>query len=83
MMRAGLDALYVRRDPSAAVIEFRKVLARNPDHYGASFQLAVALDQAGKGAEARPLWERVLKMAQGYQDQATLTVARTRLAQKP
>jgi Tfp pilus assembly protein PilF len=83
MMKAGLDALYVRRDPSAAAGEFRKVLARDPDHYGASFQLAMALDQAGKGVEARPLWEKVLKMAEGYKDQPTLAAARSRLAEKP
>jgi Tfp pilus assembly protein PilF len=83
MMRAGLDALYARRDPNAAVIEFRKVLARNPGHYGASFQLAVALDQAGKGAEARPLWEKVLERAEGQRDQATMAIARQRLAQTP
>jgi Tfp pilus assembly protein PilF len=83
MMNTGLDALYRRQDPGAAVIEFRKVLERNPTHYGASFQLATALDRAGKAAEARPLWEKVLKMAEGYNDLPTLATARTRLAQKP
>jgi Tfp pilus assembly protein PilF len=83
LMKEGLDALYVRRDPNSAVVEFRTVLARNPTHYGASFQLATALDRAGKRAEARPLWEKVLKMAEGYKDQQTLTVARARLAQQP
>src|SRR5436309_2184209 len=69
-MRAGLDAL-AKGDPGAAAGEFRKVLERNPAHYGATYQLAAALDRAGKGAEARPLWEKVLKMAEGYNDKAT------------
>src|SRR2546425_455950 len=66
-MTAGLDALYAKGDPKgdpeAAAPIFRKVLEQNPSHYGATFQLAMALDRAGKGAEARPLWEKVLRGA--------------------
>ncbi len=82
MMKAGLDALYTRNEPTAAVGLFRKVLERNPTHYGATFQLAMALDRAGKPAEARPLWEKVLKTAEGEGDKATAETARKRLAQK-
>lgn len=82
-MKAGLDALYARRDPSAAAAEFRKVLERNPKHYGATFQLAVALDQTGKSAEARPLWEKVLTMAEGFKDAQTAATARARLERRP
>lgn len=82
-MKAGLDALYGRKDPAAAIVEFRKVLEMNPNHYGANFQLAKALDQSGKPAEARPLWEKAAKMAEGYKDQKTLDAARARLAQTP
>jgi hypothetical protein len=39
----------------------------------------MALDRGGKRDEARPLWEKVLKMAEGYQDAA----ARARLAEQP
>src|SRR2546422_421102 len=80
MMGAGLDALYTRHDPTEAAAQFRKVLERNPTHYGATFQLAYALDQAGKGEEARPLWEKVLQMAEGYNDKQTADTARARLA---
>ena len=83
LMKAGLDALYEKRDPNAAAAEFRKVLERNPTHYGATYQLATALDRAGKPAEARPLWEKVVKMAEAFKDQGTLATARARLAQKP
>jgi tetratricopeptide (TPR) repeat protein len=83
IMRAGLDALYQRRDPTAAAAEFQKILANNPHHYGASFQLAAALDAAGRPNEARPYWEKVLAMAQGYSDADTANRARGRLAHEP
>lgn len=82
-MKAGLAALYDRKDAASAVIEFRKVLGMNPSHYGATFQLAKALDQAGKPAEARPLWEKSLASAEGIKDEATAKVARERLARRP
>lgn len=83
MMAVGLDTLYRRRDPVTAAAEFRRVLERNPIHYGATFQLATALDRAGKAAEARPLWERVLGMAERLKDQPTAAAARARLARHP
>jgi len=83
MMKVGLDALYTKGDAEAAAATFRKVLEQNPSHYGATFQLATALDRAGKPAEARPLWEKALKMAEGYTDKATAEAARARLTAKP
>ena len=80
-MQAGLEALYMRHDPAAAATAFRKVLELNPTHYGATYQLATALDQMRKPAEAEPLWQKVLAMANGYQDTATADVARARLGQ--
>jgi tetratricopeptide (TPR) repeat protein len=81
-MKAGLDALG-KQDLATAILEFRRVLGMNPSHYGANFQLAKALDQSGEPAEARPLWEKVARMAEGFKDQATLDAARARLAQTP
>jgi len=78
-MKVGLAALYERHDPAAAAVAFRKVLERNAAHYGATFQLASALDAAGKRSEARPVWEKVLAMAERYDDRATAATARTRL----
>src|SRR5262249_14103215 len=80
LMRAGLDALYQRHDPAAAAAEFQQVLANNPTLYGATFQLAVALDAAGQPKEARPYWEKALAMAQRYADTETADRARARLA---
>jgi tetratricopeptide (TPR) repeat protein len=83
MMWLGVDALYDRRDPIRAAGVFRRILARNPTHYGATFQLAMALDEAGRKDEARPLWEAALRMAEGYNDGPTAATARARLAKQP
>ena len=82
-MRLGLDALRVKRDPALAAGLFRKVLAHNPEHYGATFQLATALDEAHKPAEARPFWTRVLTMANAVNDVTLANTARARLAKVP
>jgi Flp pilus assembly protein TadD len=78
-MALGLDLLYRQNNPAGAVDQFRKVLARNPTHYGATYQLATALDRSGRRAEARGLWEKVLGMAVQYHDQQTIATARARL----
>jgi Tfp pilus assembly protein PilF len=83
IMSTGLDALYQRHDPAVAAAKFQKVLAQNPTHYGATFQLARALDAAGKRAEARPLWKKMLDMAVAANDMATADTARARLAHEP
>jgi len=83
MMQAGLDALYTRRDPAEAIAQFQKVLERNPTHYGATFQLASALDAAGKRAEARPLWDKMLQMADAARDVETANKVRARLQANP
>jgi tetratricopeptide (TPR) repeat protein len=82
-MKAGLAALYTRRDYATAAAQFSKVLEKHPDHYGATYQLATALDRAGKPAEARPLWEKMLKMADEAKDSKTAATVRARLAQRP
>lgn len=79
-MRRGLDLLYTRNDPVGAAVRFRWILEHNPTHYGATFQLATALDRAGHPGEARRLWERVLIMAELYHDAETASTARQRLA---
>ncbi|HSP98292.1 MAG TPA: tetratricopeptide repeat protein [Candidatus Dormibacteraeota bacterium] len=80
-MAAGLDALYQRNDPGAAIVEFQKVLQRDPDHYGANYQIAKALDLAGRPDEARPYWEKALKTAEAVKDEAAIATVQQRLAQ--
>jgi len=78
-MTLGLDLLYRQNNPGAAEEQFRKVLQKNPAHYGATYQLATALDKQGKEALARPLWTKVLGMATMYKDERTAATARARL----
>jgi Tfp pilus assembly protein PilF len=80
LMRAGLDALYSRRDPESAARAFREVLRLNPEHYGATYQLAAALDQLGRPGEALPLWRTMLVMAERSGDPGTAATARSRIA---
>jgi Flp pilus assembly protein TadD len=82
LMAEGLGFLS-RGDAAAAAAAFRGVLAINPSHYGAHYQLAVALDRAGRRREARPFWEKVLRMAEGYNDPTTIQAAQSRLRQTP
>ncbi len=82
-MQSGLDALYTKRDPQAAVAAFSRVLALNPNHYGATFQLAMALEQAGKLEAARSQWARMLELAQAAGDQQTIDTVRNHVAPKP
>ncbi len=81
MMAAGMNSLYRLNDPNAAADQFKKVLEKNPNHYGATYQLAAALDKSGKRAEAKPYWEKVLAMATTYKDDATMATAKARLNQ--
>jgi Tfp pilus assembly protein PilF len=83
MMAVGLELLRKKNNPAAAADQFRELLRKNPTHYGAHLQLAKALDLAGKPAEARPYWEKLLSMAQAINDTATIITARTRLLKTP
>jgi len=80
MMVEGLRLLDTEKDAARAVEKFREMLAKYPTHYGAVYQLARALDAAGRRAEARPVWERMLKMAVDARDTANEARIRRRLA---
>jgi Tfp pilus assembly protein PilF len=79
LMARGLDLMYAKNDPAGAAAQFKAILERNRTHYGANYQLAVALDRAGRPAEAKPVWQRVLPMAIQFKDQKTIDTARARL----
>ena len=78
-MAEGLASL-AKGDVSGAIDKFRAVSTENPSHYGAHYQLAAALERAGRHAEARPLWEKVLGMSVAYRDAQTEAIARRNLA---
>ena len=80
LMQRGVALLYQSNDPIGAEAVFRQVLQQHPAHYGAQYQLAVAVDRGGRPTEARALWETVLRNAQAASDSATASIARTRLA---
>ncbi len=80
VMARGTDLLYKSADPVGAEAVFREVLQRTPTHYGAHYQLAVALDKGGRPAEARAVWDAVLKSAEAISDTTSVRIARTRLA---
>lgn len=81
LMEKGLDALYRTRDYRAAEEKFRAVLALNPAHYGANYQLAAALEFGGKKNEAREQWRKSLVMAEQIRDEATINLIKPHLAQ--
>jgi hypothetical protein len=81
-MRWGINKLYSRRDPRAAEADFRKVLAVEPDHYGALQALALALDETGQSNESRPIWNRVLTMARQFNDPRTAELAAQRIGSR-
>jgi len=69
-MRQGLTALYDRGNAVAAVAAFQSVLVRHPGHYGARYQLAAALEAAGRRPEALAAWRSFLTLAEGSGDAA-------------
>jgi Flp pilus assembly protein TadD len=83
LMEIGLDLLYKQKNYTGAAEQFAKVLAKNPDHYGATFQYAMALDHAGRKDEARPVWLKALEMAKAYNDTGTVEAALKQLQKNP
>jgi hypothetical protein len=79
LVQEGLNELYTRKNAGVAVDRFREVLRRNPYHFGATLELANALDAAGRTAEATDQWKKVLVFADLVGDTGTARKARARL----
>jgi Flp pilus assembly protein TadD len=62
-------------DPARAVEHYRTVLRLMPTHYGAHYQLAVALLAAGRETEARAAWLAFVPLAERADDRAALDQA--------
>lgn len=78
--RIEAAVLHLRRldDPANAVLLIRAALAINPEHYGARYQLAVALLAAGEADAARNAWRSFVTLAQNEgrpQDLASAPIA--------
>ncbi len=82
LMQRGLDALYRRGDPQAAEEAFARVLIRDPEHYGATYQSAVALERLGRKDEAREMWMKVARLAARYNDEPTARTANEHLSRQ-
>lgn len=80
LMAEGIKAHYERQQPDQAAELFRRVLKEVPTHYGANFQLAKALDAAGKDKEAAPIWKWVFDAASKAGDSETRRAARIALS---
>ena len=78
-MDAAVRAIYRERRPLDAIAPLHQILARSPEHYGANYQLAIALDRAGRDLDALPLWNRVLALARRFNDTAVAQLASARL----
>jgi cyclophilin family peptidyl-prolyl cis-trans isomerase len=79
-MNAGLTALNEKKF-DAAVDDFSRILKRTPTHYGATFQLARALEGAGRKKQARAQWDKSLKMAKHIRDWDTAALCMEHMAE--
>ncbi|HUK12277.1 MAG TPA: glycosyltransferase family 39 protein [Thermoanaerobaculaceae bacterium] len=80
LMATALDARFRRHDLDAAIRLFRQLLAADPGHYGASYQLAAALDAAGDASAALAAWRAFLPSAERAGDAASAATASARIA---
>jgi tetratricopeptide (TPR) repeat protein len=71
-MLAGLLRHYRLGQPGRAVEHYRTVLRLVPTHYGAHYQLAVALLADGKEPEARSAWRAFVPLAEAIGDRASI-----------
>jgi tetratricopeptide (TPR) repeat protein len=71
-MTGGLLLHYQLGDPAGAVEHYETVLRLVPTHYGAHYQLAVALLAAGREAEACAAWRAFVPLAEHAGHRATL-----------
>lgn len=69
--------------PSEAADLLAAFLARSPDDREALLALATSLDDEGRAAEARPVWEHLLVVAAADGDRPAVTAAARRLAGFP
>lgn len=71
-MLAGLVYHYRLGDLATATARYRTVLDVLPTHYGAHYQLAVALAAGGDLDEARGVWREFVRLATAIGDRASV-----------
>jgi tetratricopeptide (TPR) repeat protein len=72
LMLGALVRHYRLGDPATAVERYRTVLRLVPTHYGAHYQLAVALLAKGDTAEAERAWQAFVPLAEALGDRGSL-----------
>lgn len=82
-MAAGLLWHHRLQDPARAVERYRAVLRLRPTHYGAHFQLALALHAVGDLEAARRAWTAFVPLAEAIGDQNSLRLAPDELRSPP
>ena len=78
-MNEGVELLYRQADPEGAIQAFDAVLQRNPEHYGALYQRATALDERRQLGQALEAWRRFEPKALAVSDMDHLRHARERI----
>ncbi|HEY3190109.1 MAG TPA: tetratricopeptide repeat protein, partial [Solirubrobacteraceae bacterium] len=71
-MLGGLVHHYRLADPTGAAERYRATLRVLPTHYGAHYQLAVALFASGDVAEAERAWQAFVPLAEAIGDRASI-----------
>ncbi|MBF0405982.1 MAG: hypothetical protein HQM10_01405 [Candidatus Riflebacteria bacterium] len=79
LMEYGLIELKTKNNPKNAIKIFSTMLKFDPNHFGAGFQLARALDSAGRVKESILYYSRALSFAVKYGDKVTEGICNTRL----
>ena len=78
-MDAGVLYHYRLGDSARAAARYRAALAAVPTHYGAHYQLAIALFATGAEVDAVAAWRAFVPLAEAIGDQASLARAPARL----
>ena len=78
-MDAGVLYHYRLGDSARAAARYRAALAAVPTHYGAHYQLAIALFATGAETDAVAAWRAFVPLAEAIGDQASLARAPARL----
>lgn len=74
-MLAGLVYHHQLGEPARAVEHYRTVLTLDPNHYGAHYQVAMALLASGRMDDARAAWRAFVPLAERIGDRASLARA--------
>jgi hypothetical protein len=81
IMAEGLRLRYEQGKPAEAAALFDQLLARSPNHYGARYQLAAALEAVGATKRALDAWRTFLPMAEAVRDTESAATARAHIAE--